>query len=90
MKSVLRYMTWGAAGFVAGLTVAQIVIITIQRAGGLPGGEIIIPLGIPLLLLAGYMVGRDTPRIADYDRGYDDGYRDAAGDTPRPHDQSGR
>ena len=90
MKSAIRYITWGAVGFFVGLTIAQIIIITVQRAGGLPGGEIIIPLGIPLLLLAGYMVGRDTPRIADYDRGYDDGYQDAAGNASRPHDQSGR
>lgn len=66
MKNTLKYLSWGAAGLMSGLTLAQVILVSAERAGGSPGGEIIIPIAIPLLLLAGYIVGRDTPRIEDY------------------------
>ena len=84
MKNTLKYLSWGAAGLMSGLTLAQVILVSAERAGGNPGGEIVIPIAIPLLLLAGYIVGRDTPRIEDYDRGYDEGYEDGYKSTSAP------
>ena len=84
MKNTLKYLSWGAAGLMSGLTLAQVIFVSAERAGGNPGGEIVIPIAIPLLLLAGYIVGRDTPRIEDYDRGYDEGYEDGCKCTVAP------
>lgn len=77
MKNLLKYLIWGGAGFSAGLMVAQAIIAVAGRAGRAPGGELLIPLLLPLLVVAGYLAGRDTPRIDDYNRGYDEGWESA-------------
>ncbi len=84
MKKTLKYLSWWSAGLFSGLTLAQVILVSAERAGGSPGGEIIVPITIPLLILAGYVVGRDTPRIEDYDRGYDEGYEDGRKCTSAP------
>ena len=39
MKNTLKYLSWGAAGLMSGLTLAQVILVSAERAGGNPGGD---------------------------------------------------
>lgn len=78
VKKTLKSILQMCAGVLGGIAVAQALMVTAGRPEGMVGGEAIIPLAIPLLVAAGYWIGRDTPRVEDYDRGYAEGRRQGA------------
>ena len=78
MKKTIKSILLVVAGLLAGIALTQALMVTAGRPEGVVGGEAIIPLAIPLLVAAGYWIGRDTPRVEDYDRGYAEGHRQGA------------
>ena len=65
-----------AGGLLAGMLVVNIVNIIGYWHGGMPGGEIVGLLMIPLLLYAGCIIGQERKQPKTYQRGYRKGYQD--------------
>ena len=67
-----------AGGLLAGMLVVNIVNIIGYWHGGMPGGEIVGLLMIPLLLYAGSIIGQERKQPKTYQRGYRKGYQVAS------------
>lgn len=67
-----------AGGLLAGMLVVNIVNIIGYWHGGMPGGEIVGLLMIPLLLYAGCIIGQERKQPKTYQRGYRKGYQVAS------------
>lgn len=75
MKKTIKLVLLVLAGVIIGLAASAAMQVSASRPDGVIGGEVVIPLALPTLLAIGWWVGRDTPRVADYDRGWHDGHR---------------
>lgn len=65
-----------AGGLLAGMAVVNIVNIMGYCRHGLPGGEVVMLLMMPLLLYAGCIIGQERRQPKTYHRGYRKGYQD--------------
>lgn len=65
-----------AGGSLAGVTVINLVNIMGYCRHGLPGGEAVMLMMIPLLLYAGSVIGQERRQPKTYQRGYRKGYQD--------------
>lgn len=65
-----------AGGLLAGVMVINLVNIMGYCRHGLPGGEAVMLLMIPLLLYAGSVIGQERRQPKTYQRGYRKGYQD--------------
>ena len=81
-----------AGGLLAGMLVVNIVNIIGYWHGGMPGGEIVGLLMIPLLLYAGSIIGQERKQPKTYQRGYRKGYQVASSRpiSPVNHDSTGQ
>lgn len=67
MKKTIKLVLLVLAGVIIGLAASAAMQVSASRPDGVVGGEVVIPLALPTLLAIGWWVGRDTPRVADYD-----------------------
>ena len=74
------------------MLVVNIVNIIGYWHGGMPGGEIVGLLMIPLLLYAGSIIGQERKQPKTYQRGYRKGYQVASSRpiSPVNHDSTGQ
>lgn len=81
-----------AGGLLAGMLVVNIVNIIGYWHGGMPGGEIVGLLMIPLLMYAGCIIGQERKQPKTYQRGYRKGYQEASSHSISPvnHDSTGQ
>lgn len=81
-----------AGGLLAGMAVINIVNIMGHGRHGLPGGEAVMLLMIPLLLYAGGIIGQERRQPKTYQRGYRKGYQAASDRLAQPvnHDSTGQ
>lgn len=77
-----------AGGLLAGMLVVNIVNIIGYWHGGMPGGEIVGLLMIPLLLYAGCIIGQERKQPKTYQRGYRKGYQVASSRPISPVNQA--
>ena len=74
------------------MTVINLVNIMGYCRHGLPGGEVVMLLMIPLLLYAGSIIGQERKQPKTYQRGYRKGYQVASSRpiSPVNHDSTGQ
>ena len=75
MKKTVKRILLVVAGVVIGVAASQALLVSASRPAGVVGAEVVIPLALPTLLAIGWWVGRDTPRVDDYNRGWHDGHQ---------------